>query len=66
MYTEILGIVSAVIYPKISKRHIAKHHIKVVIWELCFLKALDGDIRFLVKLLCNPARQRIYFHAVEL
>ena len=52
-----MGVVSAVVYLKIAKRHIAKHHIEVVIWELCFLKALNGDIRFLVELLCNPACQ---------
>ena len=66
MYAEILGVVSAVIDPKISKRHIAKHHIKVVIWQLCFLKTLYGDIRFLIELLCNPACQRVDFYAVEL
>ena len=66
MYAEILGIVSAVIDPKISQRHIAKHHIKMVVWELRFLKTLNSDIRFLVELLCNPACQRVDFYAVEL
>ena len=37
-----------------------------MIWELRFLKALYGDIRFLVELLCNSACQRVDFHAVEL
>ena len=62
---EFLGVVAAVIYLKFPKRHIAKYHIKVVVWEFGILKALHGNFRFLVKLLCDFACQRVDFHAVE-
>ena len=66
MNEKLLGVVTAVIYLKISKRHIADNHIKVVVWQLRFLKALYGDVRFLIELLCNPACEFVNFHAVEL
>ena len=66
MYEKFLGVVSAVIDPYLPKRHIADDYIKMVVWEICFLKALNGNVRFLVELLCNPACERVDFHAVEL
>ena len=66
MDKEFLGIVAAVIDLKISERYIADNHIKVVVWQLRFLKALYGDVRFLIELLCNPACEFVNFHAVEL
>ena len=63
---ELLGVVAAVVYLKFPKRHIAKHHIKVIIGQLRILKALHGDFRFLVELLCDFACQRVDFHTVEL
>ena len=59
MYEKLLGVVSAVVYTDFSKRHIADNHIKMVVWELCFLKAFYGNIGFLVELLCDFARQRV-------
>ena len=41
---------------KLPERDIAKHHVKVAVWELCVLKSLNGDAGFLVELLCNSAR----------
>ena len=66
MYEKLLGVVSAVVYTDFSERHIANNHIKMVIWELCLLKALYSDIGFLIELLCNPARKFVNFYAVEL
>ena len=63
---ELLGVVSAVVDLEISKRHIADNHIKVVVWELCFFKALHGNIRFLIELLCDFSRKGVDFHTVEL
>ena len=63
---ELLGVVSAVVDLEISKRHIADNHIKVVVWELCFFKALHGYIGFLVELLCDFSRKVVDFHTVEL
>ena len=54
VYEKFLGVVSAVIDPYLPKRHITKDYIKMVVWEICFLKALNGNVRFLVELLCNP------------
>ena len=66
MDKEFLLFVAAVINPKISKGYIAKHHIKMVVWQLGIFKALYGDGGFLVKLLCNPASKIIKLHAIEL
>lgn len=66
MNEELLGVVTAVVDLKIAKRHIADNHIEVVVWELCFFKALHGDIRFLVELLCDFSRKGVDFHTVEL
>ena len=63
---EFLGVVAAVIHLKLTKRHIAKYHIKVTIWQLRVLKSLHGNVRFLVELPCNPARQRVDFHAEKI
>ena len=32
-------------------KHVANHHVKVAVWELRFLKSLNGDAGFLVELL---------------
>ena len=66
MYEELLGIVSAVVHTDFSKRHITDNHIKMVVWKLCLLKALYGNIGFLIKLLRNPAREWVDFYAVQL
>ena len=66
MDKEFLGVVAAVLHLKLAKRHIAKHHIKVIVWQLRVLKSLHGDIRFLVELLRYRSRQRVNLHAVEL
>ena len=66
MDKEFLGVIAAVIYLKFPKRNIAKHYIKVAVWEFGVLKALYGDFCFLVELLCDFACQRVDFHAVEL
>ena len=57
MYEELLGIVSAVVHTDFSKRHITDNHIKMVVWKLCLLKALYGNIGFLVELLYDFACQ---------
>ena len=66
MYEKFLSVVSAVIDPYLPKRHIAEDYIKMVVWEIRFLKTLNGNVRFLVELLCNPACERVDFHTVEL
>ena len=66
MYEELLGVVSAVIDPYLPKRHIADDYIKMVVWEIRFLKALNGNVRFLVELFRKPACERVNFHTVEL
>lgn len=38
----------------------------MVVWEIRFLKTLNGNVRFLVELLCNPACERVDFHTVKL
>ena len=38
----------------------------MVVWEICFLKALNGNVRFLVELFRKPACERVNFHTVEL
>ena len=58
MYEELLGVVSAVVHTDFSERHIADNYIKMVVWELCLLKALYGNVGFLVELLCDFTRQR--------
>ena len=63
---KLLGVVSAVVDLKITKRHIADNHIKVVVWELCFFKTLHGNIGFLIELLCDFSRKRVDFYTVEL
>ena len=63
---ELLGVVTAVIDLKITKRHIADNYIEVVVWEFCFFKSLYGDISFLIELLCNLSRKGVDFHTVEL
>ena len=59
VYEELLGVVSAVVHTDFSERHIADNYIKMVVWELCLLKALYGNVGFLVELLCDFTRQRV-------
>ena len=66
MNEELLGVVTAVIDLKITKRHIADNHIEVVVWELCFFKSLYGNTGFLIKLLCNFSCKWVDFYTVEL
>ena len=65
MNKEFLGIVAAVVHLKFPERHVAKHHVKVAVWELGVLKALNGDVRSLIELLCYLSRERVNLHAVE-
>ena len=50
----------------IAERHVADSHIEEAVGEISFLKALNGYLRVLIKLLRYPSGQWIEFHTVEL
>jgi len=48
-----------------AKRHIADGKVKGIIRQRHALKAVYGDIRFRVKLPCDPSADAVQFHAVQ-
>ena len=49
-----------------SKRNIAYHTVEKAIRITGFLKSLHGNLIFLVKLFCNPARNWVKLHTVHI
>ena len=50
----------------ITKRHIADGKVKKAVRQMGLFKACYGDIYIWIKLFCNPARDTVKLHAVEL
>ena len=57
-----VAVISAVTDLICSKWYIPDHAVKKAVRVICFLKSLYGNLIFLVKLPCNPARNRVEFH----
>ena len=49
----------------IAKRHVAHRQIETVVGKIHTLKPIYCDMGIWVKLLCNPACDRIQFHTVK-
>ena len=61
-----VAVISAVTDLICSKWYIPDHAVKKAVRVICFLKSLYGNLIFLVKLPCNPARNRVEFHTVHI
>ena len=48
------------------KRNIAYHTVEKAVRITGFLKFLYGNLIFLIKLFCNPARNRVKFHTIHI
>ena len=62
---EIFLVVALVLHFKLPERHIADHSVEKVIRKIRALKALDLDIRLLVKHPGNAPAYFVQFHAVK-
>ena len=49
-----------------SKWNITYHTVEKAVWITGFLKSLHGNLIFLVKLFCDPARNRVKFHTIHI
>ena len=61
-----MPVISAVTDLIRPKWNIAYHTVKKAVRITGFLKSLHGNLIFLVKLFCNPARNRVEFHTVHI
>ena len=61
-----MPVISAVTDLIRPKWNIAYHTVKKAVRITGFLKSLYGNLIFLVKLFCDPARNRVEFHTVHI
>ena len=66
VYEEFMPRILAVVHPVPAERHIAHYNIEVVVREVCFLESLYLHVRLRVQFRCDPARDRIQLHAIQL
>ena len=57
-------VVSLVRYAVVAEGHVADGHIEEAVRKDGAFKAVDLDVRFLIKLPGDPARQVVQLHAV--
>ncbi len=62
---EIVLVVTLIRHLELTERNIADRRVKEAVGKIGFLKALHGDARILIKLLCDTARDIVKLHAVE-
>ena len=65
MDQEIVAVIPLVQHFVIAKGYIANRTVKETVRELHCLKALDGDLVFLVQLPGNPAGNAVQLHAIH-
>ena len=61
-----MPVISAVTDLIRPKWYIPNHAVEKAVWITGFLKSLHGNLIFLVKLFCDPARNRVEFHSIHL
>ena len=61
-----MPVISAVTDLICPKWNIAYHTVEKAVRITVFLKSLYGNLIFLVKLFCNPARNRVKLHTVHI
>ena len=61
-----MPVISAVTDLIRPKWNIAYHTVEKAVRITGFLKSLHGNLVFLVKLFCDPARNRVKFHTVHI
>ena len=63
---EVLPVIAGIMDMVLPKGDIAHRQVEKIVRVVGALKAVNGNIRFLVQLSGNPAGQAVQFHAVEL
>ena len=63
---QVLTVIAPVMDLVLAKGHVAHGKVKEIVRVIGVLKAVHGDVRFLIELLGNPPGEGIQLHAVEL
>ena len=66
MDKKFLPVITPVYELIASKGNISYRHVKKAVRELGLFKSVDGNIRFRVKELCDPAGNAVQLHAIHL